>query len=110
MTSLYMRLTSNHIFRDLSCLFERMLEFGLKLSPEKCEFFMDSVKYLGHLVSAQGIQTDPDKIKAVAEIPSPTDPQKIKQFLGLCSFYRKFILGFAIIAAPLNRLLRKDVP
>ena len=93
----------------LILLFERMLEFGLKLSPEKCEFVMDSVKYLGHLVSAKGIHTDPDKIRAVAGIPSPTDTHKVKQFLGLCSFYRRFIMGFAIVAAPLNALLRKDV-
>ena len=83
---------------------------GLKLKPSKCHFAKSEVKYLGHIVSKEGIAPCPDKCQAVREFPIPTDTKSLRGFLGLANYYRKFVKGFSQIAAPLNNLLRKDVP
>jgi hypothetical protein len=62
------------------------------------------VKYLGHIVSPEGISTDPEKLKAVREWPTPNNKHEIGSFLGLCTYYRRFISGFANIAKPLTKL------
>jgi hypothetical protein len=64
----------------------------------------EEVKYLGHIVSSEGISTDPEKLKAVREWPTPKDKHEIRSFLGLCTYYRRFIPGFANIAKPLTKL------
>lgn len=89
---------------------------GLKLKLSKCHFAELELKVLGHVVSKDGIAADPDKLRAVAEFPSPesTSPttrlKLIQSFLGLCSYYRKHIPNFAMIARPLTELSKKDVP
>ena len=68
---------------------------GLKLKPRKCQLFKKEVEYLGHIVSASGIKTDPKKIPAVRDRPEPNNITALRSFIGLCSYYRRFILGFA---------------
>ena len=80
---------------------------SLKLKPKKCHLFQKKVAYLGHVVSEEGISTDPDKIKSVKEWPTPTSQTEVRSFLGLASYYRKFIQSFADIARPLHRLTEK---
>ena len=80
---------------------------GLKLKPSKCHLFKQSVGYLGHVVSKEGIATDPDKIEAVKSWPSPTNIKEVRSFLGLASYYRRYIRGFADVARPLHRLTEK---
>ncbi|KZS03675.1 Uncharacterized protein APZ42_033546, partial [Daphnia magna] len=94
----------------LSCLGKA----GLKLKGSKCQFAMNTLKVLGHIVSKQGIAPDPDKIAAVRDFPEcnqgKTTSNRIKQvqsFLGLCSYYRRHIAGFAKIAQPLTALTKK---
>ncbi|CAI5671364.1 unnamed protein product [Oreochromis niloticus] len=82
----------------------RLRDFGLRLSPEKCHFFRPSVKYLGHVVDAQGVHTDPDKISALKTWPRPTNKRELKCFLGFAGYYRRFIDGYSKIAKPLNSL------
>jgi hypothetical protein len=65
------------------------------------------VKYLGYIVSPEGISTDPKKLKVVREWPTPKDKHKIRSFLGLCTYYRRFISGFANIAKPLTKLTQQ---
>lgn len=82
----------------------RLKDYGLKLSPEKCHFFKSSVKYLGHVVDAQGVHTDPDKITALKTWPRPTNREELERFLGFAGYYRRFVEGYSKIAKPLNAL------
>eukprot|EP00731_Ephydatia_muelleri_P028380 Em0020g24a len=81
---------------------------GLKLKPEKCYFLQQEVRYLGHIVSEEGIATDPSKITAVSSWPAPLCKKDVQRFLGLANYYRRFIKEFADIAKPLQRLVEKN--
>lgn len=82
---------------------------GLTLKLSKCLFFGDNVDYLGFEVSKEGIQPGSRKIEAVKKFPLPQNQHNVRQFLGLASFFRRFVPGFSVIAKPLTYLLRKDV-
>ena len=86
----------------------RLKAAGLKLSPKKCHLFQRSVSFLGHIVSDEGIATDRGKIDAVKEWPTPRNVTDVRSFLGLCSYYRRFVKGFAEVAKPLHRLTEKQ--
>lgn len=90
-------------------LMKRLEKANLKLQPEKCEFLKREVLFLGHIVSQDGLKTDPEKIKSVQKFPKPKDRKNIRQFLGLTGYYRRFIPRYAHIAKPLTRLLQDDV-
>ncbi|KAF0924558.1 hypothetical protein E2562_010197 [Oryza meyeriana var. granulata] len=77
-------------------------------ATSKCSFGALSVAYLGHVISADGVAMDSDKVAAVASWPLPRSPRGVRGFLGLAGYYRKFIRDFGSIAAPLTRLLRKE--
>ena len=70
----------NHL-KDLEQVFKRISDSGLKMKPRKCKFFRDEVLYLGHKVSKDGVQPDPEKIKAVLDWPLPTDLKELQSFL-----------------------------
>uniref|UniRef100_A0A3B3SGH8 Gypsy retrotransposon integrase-like protein 1 n=1 Tax=Paramormyrops kingsleyae TaxID=1676925 RepID=A0A3B3SGH8_9TELE len=82
----------------------RLKEYGLKLSLEKCKFFQTSVRYLGHIVSQYGVETDPEKIEALKAWPSPRNLKELRSFLGFAGYYRRFIRNFSKIVKPLNDL------
>eukprot|EP00731_Ephydatia_muelleri_P001652 Em0001g1652a len=83
---------------------------GLKLKPSKCHILKKCVHYLGHIVSADGVKVDDDKIKCIVEWPTPVNLEELRRFLGIASCYRKFIKGFAHIAVPLHALTEKLKP
>jgi hypothetical protein len=83
---------------------QRFREARLKLNPEKCQLFRREVRYLGRIVSPEGISTNPEKLKAVQEWPTSKNKRDTRSFLGLCTYYRRFISGFADIAKPLTKL------
>lgn len=76
----------------------------------KCEFFKESVEYLGHIISSKGISTDPKKITTIQGWPQPKNIKELQSFLGLCNYYRRFILDYSKVAAPLTDLTHKDTP
>lgn len=94
---------ADHLQR-LEVVLARLQKHNLRLKLQKCHFFQQEVKYLGHIISAAGVATDPDKIKAVAEWKRPTTSHELRSFLGFASYYRRFVEGFAKYAAPLHRL------
>ena len=78
---------------------------GLKLQPSKCELFKTSLLYLGHVVSEDGIRTDPKKIGAVLQWPIPVTVTDVRSFLGLTNYYRRFLKGYPKIARSLTDLI-----
>ena len=94
----------------LKLVITRLVEAGLKLQPAKCHFAQAEVEYLGHLVTPKGLKPTALHVQAVREFSTPKCPKELRQFLGLASYYRRFIPKFAKIAHPLHQLIRKDVP
>lgn len=90
--------------RRLINVLSRLKEYGLKLSLEKCKFFQTSVRYLGHIVSEHGVETDPEKIQALKTWPSPQNLKELRSFLGFSGYYRRFIKDYSRIVKPLNDL------
>ena len=92
----------------MGLVFTALRAHGLFLKRSKCSFGALSVTYLGHIISADGVAMDSDKVTAVASWPTPRSPRGVHGFLGLAGYYRKFIHDFGSIAAPLTRLLWKE--
>ena len=91
----------------LAAVFPQIQEAQLKLKPTKCHLFRREVKFLGHRVSRQGTAVDPEKTSAIGEWPVPTCVSDVRTFLGICGYYRRYVEGFATIAAPLHQLTRQ---
>src|SRR6218665_2283688 len=95
--------------KHLQSVFDRLRDARLRLHPKKCQLALRRVKFLGHILSDKGISVDQAKVSKIQTFPRPETVHQLRQFLGLCNFYRRFIKDYAYIAAPLNELLRKDV-
>ncbi|KAK5844959.1 hypothetical protein PVK06_001106 [Gossypium arboreum] len=95
---------------NLKKLFERLRKFQLKLNPAKCTFGATSGKLLGFIVSKRGIEVDPDKIKAIQELPPPRTQKEVRGFLGRLNYIARFIAQLTNQCDPIFRLLRKHNP
>ncbi|GJU62957.1 putative nucleotidyltransferase, ribonuclease H [Tanacetum coccineum] len=92
----------------LKTILELLKKEELYAKFSKCEFWINTVKFLGHVIDNSGIHVDPAKIEAVKNWASPTTPLEIRQFLGLAGYYRRFIEGFSKIAKPMTELTQKN--
>ena len=90
-------------------MIQRLAEANLKLKPVKCRFACKEVEYLGHLITPSGLKPNPRLVSAVQEFQPPKDVRELRRFLGLTSYYRKFIPKFAKVAEPLHYLTRKEM-
>ena len=105
---IFSKTLEEHLYH-IEVVLRRIRTTGLKLKPSKCSFVREEVEYLGHIITPDGLRVNPSKVAAMVEFPTPTSLQSLRQFLGLVSYYRKFIAGFAAIAQPLHSLTRKGV-
>jgi hypothetical protein len=94
----------------LTEVFARLRLHDLKLHPSKCRFYCDRVEYLGHMIYPVGLGVVASKVEVVMSIPRPRHISRLRAFLGLCNYYRKFVKTFSIIAKPLTMLTRNDQP
>ena len=76
--------------KHIQIIFQKLIDAGLKLKESKCDFFKKEIHYLGHLISSEGIHPLPEKLETIRNMPRPKTPKEIKQFLGLCGYYRKY--------------------
>ena len=86
-------------------VFQRLKSFNLKVKPKKSFYFQDEVNFLGHILSAKGVSPNPEKVEKVKNWPIPTNPKEVHSFVGLASYYRRFIPNFAKWAGPLQALI-----
>lgn len=101
------RNTQEHL-ENLSKVFQRLEESGLKLQKSKCELFRESVVYLGHTLDSQGLRPLPQKIREIQEAPRPQNQTELQAYLGLLGYYRKFVPKLADEIVPLTQLLQKE--
>ena len=92
----------------LQRFFNRIRQFRLRLNPKKCTFGVTSGKLLGHMVSERGIEVDPDKIRAILDMPAPRTEKEVRGFLGRLQYISRFITRLTDICEPIFRLLRKS--
>ena len=101
--------TAEEHTRHLEIVFEMLRKKQLQIKPSKFVWGQTELPYLGFIVGQDGVKPDPKKVEAVTAWPTPTTVQEIQQFLGLTNFFRKFILGYAKLAAPLIELTKRSV-
>ena len=102
--------TEEEHLKSLAEVLERLSKAGLRAKKHKCRFMVPAVEFLGHLVDAQGLRSLPEKIRAVRDAPTPTNITELKAYLGLISYYGKFLPNLSTHLTPLYGLLSKDVP
>ena len=103
----YSKSEAEHI-QHLADIFDRLDKAGLKLKLSKCSFFQSQVKYLGHIISSEGISPDPEKVKVMRRLQAPKTVREVRSIVGMASYYRRFIPHFSEIAKPLTELTKKN--
>ena len=96
--------------RDVGDVLARLKMANLKAKPSKCQFFMRNIVVLGHQLGTEGVSPDSKKIVAVSAWPRPSSVTEVKSFVAFCNYFRRFVKGFSIVAAPLTKLTKKDIP
>lgn len=92
---------------DLRKVLNKLKEFNLRVSRDKTQLARREVKFMGHILSEQGVRTDPSKVQAIKDLKAPRDVKELRGFLGLANYYRRFVGGFSGIGEPLTALTKK---
>lgn len=93
--------------QHIKTVFDRLRKHGLKLKAKKCSFLKEQTQYLGFIIDKTGVKPDPNKVAAIRSLPSPTTVREVRSFIGMCSYYRRFVPNFSKIAEPLVSLTKK---
>jgi len=96
----------DHI-RHVRTVLQRLLDRGLYVKLEKCEFHVEETRFLGFIISPTGIKMDPERIATITDWPTPNSIHDIQVFLGFCNFYRRFVVGYSRVVLAITTLLRK---
>ena len=97
-------------FEALDKFLQRAEKYNLRLNPKKCVFGVASSKLLGQIVSKRGIEVDPDKVKAISEMPAPKTEKEVRGFIGRLQYISRFIAKLTTICELIFKLLRKNQP
>ena len=97
--------TTDQMLDRVQLVFTHLKEFNLKIKPKKSYFFQTEVGFLGHVLSKKGVSPNPEKVKKVKNWPVPKNPKEVHSFIGLASYYRRFIPDFTKWAGPLHSLI-----
>ena len=99
--------SSEHHYEVLEEVLKKIKDAGLRINPEKCHILRQEVKFLGHIINGDGIQTDPSKTEAIRTFQKPKCIKNLRSFLGICNYYRRFIKGYAEKSRILEELCGK---
>ena len=102
--------TKEEHLANLQQVLQRLRDAKLYCRLQKCQFLQQEVEFLGFVVGKDGLKVDPKKVKAVVEWPTPTDAHQLRSFLGLSNYFRRFLIGYSKVVAPLTALFKKDTP
>lgn len=94
---------------SLTKVFDRLISAGLTVNREKCQFCLPQLKYLGYVVDRLGLRVDPEKVEAILNIPSPSNVSEVRRFIGMTSWYRRFVKDFSTLVSPLTQLTKKNI-
>lgn len=103
----YSKTAEEHL-AHLKDILNRLRKAGLKLKSSKCDFFKREIHYLGHVINKDGIRPEEEKVKAIKELPPPRTVRDVRSFIGMASFYRRYVPNFAELARPLTALTKKN--
>lgn len=90
-------------------VFERLRQANIKLKPQKCKFALEKVKYLGHILTQEGVMPDPEKVQDIIDFPLPNNVKGVRSFLGIVNWYCRFIPNITEISSPLTELTKKGL-
>lgn len=99
--------TDEELLASIKVVLNRLKEHNVKINAEKCKWFVSHVKYLGHILSEAGVSPNPEKVRAITAVPEPKSKTQLKTFLGMITFYTKFVPKLSLILSPLYDLLKK---
>ena len=102
--------SESEYLHNLALVLEKLELAGMRLKRQKCAFLLPSVSYLGHIISAEGLHTEETKVRAIVDAPEPQNVGELRSFLGMVTYYGKFLPDLATTPAPLYELLQKSTP
>jgi len=94
---------------QLEVVLKRCEEINLTLNKEKCHFRVDEASYIGHILNFNGVQPDPEKVRAIQDMPPPTDKKGVERLLGTINYLAKFIPNMSTMTFPIRELLKSDM-